>query len=331
MKIGSLFSGIGGLELGLEAAGLGSVIWQVECDPFCLAVLAKHWPEAQRFKDVCHVDETNLPAVDLLCGGFPCQDVSAAGKRLGLAGSRSGLWHEYARLVGVLRPRAVVVENVTSGERSWLPRVQHDLVSLGYRCEAWRLGASDVGAPHRRMRTFVIAVGDGHGPGLEKRGVQRGDAGSQREALERAGVLGDAATARRGRGQLRASPQHATATGSGQRMADADRRQQRQQPRGSEASGPSAQAIAGAGEREGPDAFGPVGRGVDGLSGRLDGHRWPAGRGAAQHEGEPPRTAQRKEIPRNKARLKALGNAVVPQVARLVGLRLRQLLGDQSM
>ena len=90
MTIGSLFSGIGGLELGLEWAGLGPVRWQVEQDMWCRAVLAKHWPDAGRFDDVCTVG-AELEPVDIICGGFPCQDLSNAGARAGLAGARSGL------------------------------------------------------------------------------------------------------------------------------------------------------------------------------------------------------------------------------------------------
>lgn len=99
MRIGSLFSGIGGLELGLERGIPGArVVFQVEIDPFCNQVLRKHWSHAERHEDVRSVGKQNLPAVDLLCGGFPCQDVSSAGARKGLAGERSGLWYEYLRV-----------------------------------------------------------------------------------------------------------------------------------------------------------------------------------------------------------------------------------------
>lgn len=254
--IGSLFSGIGGLELGLERAGLGAVAWQVECDPFCTRVLARHWPHARRFGDVRTVNATNLLPVDGICGGFPCQDVSSAGKRAGLDGARSGLWVEYLRIVSELRPRWCVVENVTSGETAWLPRVQHDLVSLGYRCEAWRLGASDVGAPHRRLRTFVLAVGDS-------------DAQRQHQS----------------------------------RRIEPDQRRRAQDAGGSHA------------QRS-------MGRSAYGISTGLDGYRWPAGRGQEQESWEPPRVAGRGEIPENAARLRALGNAVVPQVAEAIGRRM---------
>lgn len=113
--IGSLFSGIGGLELGLERAGLGPVLWQVEIDPFCRKILAKHWPNAKRFEDVEAIDPSDLPAVDLVCGGFPCQDLSVAGKGAGLGGDRSGLWFQFARIVAGTKPRHVVVENVAHG------------------------------------------------------------------------------------------------------------------------------------------------------------------------------------------------------------------------
>src|ERR1700678_1941479 len=111
---GSLFSGIGGFDLGFERAGIKNV-WQVEIDPYCQRVLAKQFPDAERFDDVRTVGRHNLKPVDIISGGFPCQDISTAGKRAGIAeGTRSGLWSEYARIIGELRPRFVVVENVAA-------------------------------------------------------------------------------------------------------------------------------------------------------------------------------------------------------------------------
>ncbi len=157
MKIGSLFSGIGGLELGLEMAGIGETVWQVEQNKLCLAVLAKHWPEAKRFDDVCSVGARNLEPVDLICGGFPCQDVSSAGKRAGLAGARSGLWYEFSRILDELHPQWVVVENVTSGAKLWVDAVRRDLERLGYATLPIPLAAADVGAAHERARVFLVA------------------------------------------------------------------------------------------------------------------------------------------------------------------------------
>jgi DNA (cytosine-5)-methyltransferase 1 len=159
MSIGSLFSGIGGLELGLERAGLGPVRWQVEINPFCRRVLAKHWPDAERFDDVRAVGVQNLAPVAVLCGGFPCQDVSQAGSARpapGLAGEQSSLWAEFARIIHELRPPTVVVENVASGKQRWLPQVRRDLHLLGYDSRAVEVAASDVGGPHRRRRIFVV-------------------------------------------------------------------------------------------------------------------------------------------------------------------------------
>lgn len=158
LSIGSLFSGIGGLELGLEWAGLGPVVWQCEVDPFCRAVLAKHWPNVERFPDVKAV--RRFPYADLVCGGFPCQDVSSAGKRRGLGGERSGLWYWFARHVREIRPRFVVVENVASGASRWLRPIRHQLHLLGYRTRALGIAAADVGAPHLRRRVFVVAYAD---------------------------------------------------------------------------------------------------------------------------------------------------------------------------
>lgn len=157
LTIGSLFSGIGGLELGLEWAGLGPVLWQVEQDAFCQLVLAKHWPYVERFDDVRTVGAANLRHVDLICGGFPCQDVSQAGQKAGIGGSRSGLWSEFARIIGELRPRFVVVENVADLALRGLDVVLADLSTLGFDAVWLTFGAENLGAPHRRRRLFVVA------------------------------------------------------------------------------------------------------------------------------------------------------------------------------
>ena len=155
--IGSLFSGIGGLELGLERAGWGPVLWQCEKDEFCRAVLASHWPNAERFTDVQQLTADALAPVDLMCGGFPCQDVSAAGARAGLGGSRSSLWYDFLWLIDAMRPGWVVVENVTSGAVNWVDEVRGNLGEIDYDSLPITLAASDVGAWHRRSRLFIIA------------------------------------------------------------------------------------------------------------------------------------------------------------------------------
>jgi DNA (cytosine-5)-methyltransferase 1 len=173
--IGSLFSGIGGLELGLERAGFGPVAWQVEIDPFRRAVLAKHWPDAVRFPDVRTVEPSALQPVDVVCGGFPCQDVSDAsrGRGGGMRGAKSGLWSEFARIVAGVRPGRVIVENVGgAAARKWLPTVRRDLHLLGYRTRAIRVDACDVGAPHGRARIFVVGHADEEGESTSTKHAQ---------------------------------------------------------------------------------------------------------------------------------------------------------------
>jgi DNA (cytosine-5)-methyltransferase 1 len=156
----SLFAGIGGLDLGLERAGFRCV-GQVEIDPFCRRVLAKHWPDVWRHDDVRtltgEVVRERCGHVDLVCGGFPCQDISKAGRRAGLDGAHSGLWSDYARIVRDVRPRYVVVENVPSLLVRGLDAVLGDLAELGFDAEWGVLAAAEFGAPHIRERTFVIA------------------------------------------------------------------------------------------------------------------------------------------------------------------------------
>ncbi len=158
MNILSLFSGIGGLELGLERAGLGHTRWQVEIEPFNRKVLAAHWPDAERFSDVREVSAADFPGCEVICGGFPCQDISQAGLKVeGIDGQRSGLWREFARLIGEVRPRIVVVENVPDLAVRGLGRVLGDLSDLGYDAEWEVVSAQDAGAPHIRRRLFIIA------------------------------------------------------------------------------------------------------------------------------------------------------------------------------
>lgn len=160
MRVLSLFAGIGGFDLGLERAGMQTVAF-CEIDPFCQRVLAKHWPGV-----ACHDDIRTLTAdwlaenglwPDVICGGFPCQDLSYAGKGAGLAGERSGLWREYARLIGEIRPRYVIVENVAALLGRGLADVLGDLAALGYDAEWHCIPACAVGAPHRRDRIWIVA------------------------------------------------------------------------------------------------------------------------------------------------------------------------------
>jgi DNA (cytosine-5)-methyltransferase 1 len=158
LSVGSLFSGIGGLELGLEMTGRFRTVWQVEQSEYCRKVLARHWPDAQRFEDVRNVGKENLSPVDVICGGFPCQDVSVAGERAGIVrGNRSGLWHEYARIVRELRPEYVIVENVAGLLSDGMGIVLGDLAALGYDAGWTVLSACAVGAPHPRARVFILA------------------------------------------------------------------------------------------------------------------------------------------------------------------------------
>lgn len=140
-------------------SGLGTTVWQVEQDEFCRSILARHWPEAERFEDVREVGSKNLSRADIICGGFPCQDLSSARTEEGegLAGSRSGLWYEFARIIKELQPAWVVVENVASGAPKWVDGVTESLEQCGYETLPITLSAFDVGAPHKRSRVFIIA------------------------------------------------------------------------------------------------------------------------------------------------------------------------------
>jgi DNA (cytosine-5)-methyltransferase 1 len=295
--IGSLFSGIGGLELGLELAGVGHTVWQVECDPFCRQVLAKHWPKTERFDDVRNVGKHNLKYVDVICGGFPCQDISFAGKGAGLAGERSGLWSEYLRIVGEIRPRFVVVENVAALRQRGLDVVLGNLTEAGYDAIWFPLRASDVGAPHRRERLFILAypaeLRCDRNP-TKSRSIDQGENQGGMQKFERGGALGNPESPWWGWQRAKTCRQ-----------------------------GDVGGSSCNTGEsRDMPFVEPRLGRAVDGLPRWLD--LWPSRPGEEQEDWETPRIVEGK-IDNKTHRLKALGNAVVPQVGFVVGKALLHL------
>lgn len=194
LTVGSLFAGIGGFDLGFERSGIVPV-WQVEKDDNCNRILERHWPDVPRYRDVTEFGKsTTTVQPDIICGGFPCQDISVAGCRAGLAGERSGLWYEYARILDEFRPSWVCIENVAGLLSSWsaiepeamqipsdasegweieveessdLETILFELEKLGYR---WLYSVSDsqwFGVPQRRRRVFIIGHLGNRTGGLE--------------------------------------------------------------------------------------------------------------------------------------------------------------------
>jgi DNA (cytosine-5)-methyltransferase 1 len=169
LRVLSLFAGIGGFDLGLERTGGFRTVAFCEIEPFAQRVLAKHWPGVPIYDDVRTLTAAKLAAdgiaVDVICGGFPCQDLSEAGRRAGIEADRSGLWSEFARIIGEVRPAFTLVENVPellagpSGQPGgWFGKVLGDLASLGYDAGWHCIQAADVGAPHIRDRVWIAAV-----------------------------------------------------------------------------------------------------------------------------------------------------------------------------
>lgn len=165
MKVLDLFSGIGGFSLGLERAGFETVAF-CEIDKACHGVLKKHWPKVPIVDDVSKLDgytlQQTLGRIDVICGGFPCQDISVAGKKKGLIdesgnATRSGLWFQYKRIIGEIQPRYVIIENVANLRSNGLVTVLQDLWSLGYDAEWHIISARSVGACHLRERIWIIA------------------------------------------------------------------------------------------------------------------------------------------------------------------------------
>lgn len=183
MKIGSLFSGYGGLDLAVASYFGAEVAWHCEWESAPSAILEKHWPDVPNFHDVSKVDFRQVEPVDILTGGFPCQDLSLAGKRAGLQpGTRSGLWSEFERAIESIKPKYVIIENVRGliSATATNPDMEHceicmgnpehskptmralggilgNLADIGYDAKWTGIRASDAGAPHQRFRIFIVA------------------------------------------------------------------------------------------------------------------------------------------------------------------------------
>lgn len=283
LTVGDLFSGIGGFSLGLERAGMRT-LWFAETDAYASAVLRKHWPDVPNHGDVRSISAGSVERVDVLCGGFPCQDISNAGKRAGIDGERSGLWGEYARIVGELRPRFVIVENVAALLGRGIERVLGDLAALGFDAEWHCIPASAAGAPHRRDRVWIIAYADCRGQ-------------QEREKFYGAAALSSAVWSSCGRyaDRLRDAVGNGNGAGLAQRETDQCRQALTTTQAIERASSPRGDAGVFAARAARHWLVEPdVGRVAHGIPSRVD-------------------------------RLRALGNAVVPQVVEVIG---RQLLAS---
>lgn len=293
---GSLFAGIGGIDLGLERAGW-ECRFQVEWDPFCQRVLAKHWPDVTRYGDITGVDWSGVERVDLLAGGFPCQPFSVAGKQRRLDDER-WLWPEFARAIRELRPSLVLVENVPGLLVGGMDAVLGDLAELGYDAEWESIPAAAVGAPHLRYRVWVVAHANG-----------QGEPGQPVDALTGPGVMvqdTDRSTVeprcgRRGAPEADQPP-----------LADADSEGSQGRPVQPERPREWATRSRGVGDSDGTSA---------------DTHAATGGSRRAASEPswwsvEPDVGRVAHGVPARVDRLRSLGNAVVPQVVEWIGRRL---------
>jgi DNA (cytosine-5)-methyltransferase 1 len=295
-----LFAGIGGFALGLERTGGFKTVAFCEIEPYPRAVLAKHWPGVKQYDDVRTLTGARLGtdgiAVDVITGGFPCQDISKAGKQAGISDdTRSGLWSEIARLVGEIRPRYVIVENVSAllsgpSERrgGWFGRVLGDLAEIGYDAEWHCIPASYVGAPHRRDRVWIVAHADNR-----HRDADEEICAGRHAAVFEGPDVADAEVLQRDGGELHGKHAHCAIPKLGARG------------RSINVSDPNSQGLQGWtvvqdkqparsewGRHFGRDGWWPpepnVGRVAHGVAKRVD-------------------------------RLKALGNAVVPKIPEMIG------------
>ena len=304
LTVGSLFAGIGGFDLGFEMAGGFEIVWQCEIDDWCRRVLKKHWPNVRQHDNIkTFPTEKHDWSCDIICGGFPCQDLSYAGAGAGLDGGRSNLWFEMLRVVRVVRPQYVAVENVPALLRRGMGTVVSGLAEIGYVVEWNCVSASAVGAPHRRNRIWIVAHADepnSCNPGTVADTDNRGELQSKGGRQKKRQRTGDgscetnlADTARQRMEGDRAIGQQESPLSSGPEISGRD--------------------SAGRGKGDGRTKSG-LGGMVDGVPAELDRH-WET------EPADTPRVAT--GVKDRKNRLRGLGNAIVPQVAQCIATRIR--------
>lgn len=332
---GSLFSGIGGIDLGLQRAGM-ECLWQVELNNYATKILEKHWPNVTRFRDVRECGKHNLTPVDLIAGGFPCQPHSIAGERNASADERN-LWPDFYRIICELRPRWLLAENVpgllSSEHGRFFGGILRDLAKARYDAEWCVLSAAQFGAPQLRERVFIVAHTTSTGQQKRTYTTRPGDepdsSGSSpladassvqsqrwRDIYHMGGETPESTNSEKERQRLwNSSPNCGTnvANASSQRCKERDvtawQREQRQCTRLVSTSRVPGQSQP------------CVGRIFDGISRGMGKHRWPARPGEQQHQWEAPRVTTEK-VAHRIAQLEALGNAVVPQIPEAIGRRI---------
>ncbi len=267
LTVGSLFSGIGGFDLGLEQAGL-KVIWQSEIEPYSCAVLKKHWPDVPNIGDITKVDWKTIERPNILCGGYPCQPFSFAGFRKGNNDPRH-LWPEFRKAIRILQPDYAIMENVRGHLSLGFKEVLKDLAHIGYDAEWQVIPASSVGAPHKRERLIIVAY---------PKGKQR----NGRRHLKDSGTTKERETIQKQTRRSSRSLAYAKSSDGGNTESQCVVTPSRQTTKSGKQNSPKRPKIYR--WKSEPN----VGRVADGVPSRVD-------------------------------RLKGLGNAIVPQVAQLIG------------
>ena len=306
LTVGSLFSGIGGLDLGLERAGM-QVIWQSEIEPYCCRILKKHWPEVVNHGNIKQIDWNNIEKPDIICGGYPCQPFSTAGKRRGEQDERH-LWPWVRECISELRPRYAILENVRGHLSMGGTTVIGELASIGYDAE-WRVvSAASVGANHRRDRIIIVA----YPSQLFSNGSDDNTRdGSRPQTFPE---LGDSSGSQ---DLAYTAQQHSDERGHASNQGTFRQRQGIQEPtRGSGC----AESLPDTDTREDGGWDGSLQQGTGTVFSRADN-----GRGTQEYAGwewwetEPDVGRVAHGIPSRVDRLRGLGNAVVPQVAEVIG------------
>lgn len=346
MKAISLFSGIGGMDIGFSAAGF-NIVAQVEIGSYCRRVLKRHAPEwwrnATQFTDVCQFGRDSIKGeIDVIFGGFPCQPHSVAGKRKGKMDSRN-LWPEFRRIISELQPLAVLLENVPGIlSTGYAPTIIADLAEMGYLGRAGIISAQNAGAPHRRERWWCVAytesqrcrekreycnrqkeriaidgkiLADPQHNGHVAAPQQRGDETPIYNGKEGQNSTGKLARKCSRRVTSEGAVEHSPATRLQRHNSTPKRNKARHNARRFNAK----QHIRPAKPR--------LGRTASRIPHWLDTPQWPAGQGTTQYDYEAPRTVQTKTA-HDTSRIKALGNAVVPQIVYALAKEISQNLSQ---